>query len=136
MLGGVADTHSLVWFATSQHRKIGDAARRIFVAADRNDGTGQVIVPTVVLHEISCLLIANKIKLRSDFSVWVADLKRHRYFPIIDVTADMVLASHSFQTIADPFDRLIMGCSDLLDQPLLTGDRLITESNVIQVIWE
>jgi PIN domain nuclease of toxin-antitoxin system len=70
------------------------------------------------------------------FSDWVSNLDRHGYFPIIDVTADMVIASHSFQTIIDPFDRLIMGCSALLDQPLITTDGKITESNLVQVIWD
>lgn len=136
MRRAVTDTHALVWFATNQHRKIGDDARRIFVAADRKDGTGQVTVPAVVLHEVSCLLIADKIKLRSDFSAWVAALKSHDYFKIVDVTANMVVASHSFQSVADPFDRLIMGCSSFLKQPLLTADRLITESNVVEVVWD
>jgi PIN domain nuclease of toxin-antitoxin system len=136
MLGGVTDTHALVWFATNQLNKLGQAARRIFAAADQKDGSGIVSVPTAVLHEISCLLVANKVKLSSSFSDWVSNLDRHGYFPIIDVTADMVIASHSFQTIIDPFDRLIMGCSALLDQPLITTDGKITESNLVQVIWD
>jgi PIN domain nuclease of toxin-antitoxin system len=136
MLIGVTDTHALVWFATRQHNKIGLGARRVFAAADRKDGSGLVTVPTAVLHEISCLLIAKKIKLDSDFSSWVTALDKHGYFRIADVDADMVVASHSFQSIDDPFDRLIMGCSALLEQPLLTTDRMITESNVIQVIWD
>jgi PIN domain nuclease of toxin-antitoxin system len=136
MLGGVADTHALVWFATNQPGKLGQNARRIFAAADRKDGSGIVTVPTAVLHEISCLLVANKVKLGSSFSDWVSTLDRHGYFPIIDVTADMVVASHSFQTIADPFDRLIMGCSTLLEQPLITTDEKITQSNLVQVVWD
>jgi PIN domain nuclease of toxin-antitoxin system len=59
MLGGVTDTHALVWFATNQLNKLGQAARRIFAAADQKDGSGIVSVPTAVLHEISCLLVAN-----------------------------------------------------------------------------
>jgi PIN domain nuclease of toxin-antitoxin system len=136
MLAGVTDTHALVWFANNQHGKIGESARKIFAAADRRDGSGFVTVPTAVLHEISCLLISNKVKLNSDFSHWVATLERHGFFTIIDVTADMVVTSHSFQAIKDPFDRLIMGCSELLEQPLLTADEIITQSKVIEVIWD
>jgi PIN domain nuclease of toxin-antitoxin system len=136
MLAGVTDTHALVWFANNQHGKIGESARKIFTAADRKDGSGLVVVPTAVLHEISCLLISNKVRLNSDFSYWVGALDRHGYFPIIDVTADMVVSSHSFQAIKDPFDRLIMGCSGLLKQPLLTADQIITESMLDEVVWD
>lgn len=136
MLGGVTDTHALVWFANNQHNKLGEGARRIFAAADRKDGSGLVTVPTAVLHEISSLLIANKVQLNVNFADWVRDLDRHGFFPIIDVTADMVVASHSFQGITDPFDRLIMGCSRLIDQPLLTVDERITESNLVEVVWD
>lgn len=136
MLAGVTDTHALVWFANNQPDKIGEKARKIFVAADRKDGSGLVMVPTTVLHEISCLLISNKVKLNSDFARWVEALHKHGFFQIIDVTADMVVSSHAFQAIKDPFDRLIMGCSELLDQPLLTADGTITDSNMVQVIWD
>lgn len=136
MLAGVTDTHALVWFATNKHAKIGEKARKYFAAADRKDGSGIVTVPTVVLHEVSSLIIANKIKLGSDFSEWIKTLDKHGYFKILDVTTEMVVSSHSFQAIKDPFDRLIMGCSDLLQQPLLTDDDTITESNVVEVIWD
>ena len=136
MLAGVADTHALVWFANNQHAKIGEGARKIFIAADRKDNSGLVIVPTAVLHEISCLLISNKVKLKTDFSDWVRDLDRHGYFQVVDMTADMVVRSHSFQAVKDPFDRLIMGCSDLLEYPLLTADQAITESRVVEIIWD
>jgi PIN domain nuclease of toxin-antitoxin system len=136
MLAGVTDTHALVWFANNQPDKIGEKARKIFTAADRKDGSGLVMVPTTVLHEISCLLISNKVKLNSDFARWVETLNNHGFFQIIDVTADMVVSSHAFQAIKDPFDRLIMGCSELLEQPLLTADEVITDSNMVQVIWD
>jgi len=136
MLGAVADTHALVWFATNQHGRLGQAAQKIFTAADRKDGSGLVFVPAVVLHEISNLIIANKIKLSWAFSDWVRALDKHGYFPIVDVTADMVVAAHSFEAIVDPFDRLIMGCSALLEQPLITVDVSITESNLVEVVWD
>jgi PIN domain nuclease of toxin-antitoxin system len=136
MLAGVADTHALVWFANNQHNKIGQNARKVFAAADRKDGSGFVTIPTAVLHEISCLLIANKVTLTLGFPEWVAALDRHGYFAIADVTADMVISSYSFQGINDPFDRLIMGCSALLDQPLLTADQVITDSNLVEVVWD
>ncbi len=60
MLEGIADTHALVWFATNQYQKIGARARRLFAAAAKKDGTALITVPAVVLHEISCLLIARK----------------------------------------------------------------------------
>lgn len=136
MLGGVTDTHGLVWFTTGQVNRIGARARRVFVAADRKDGSGLVTVPRTVLHEISCLLITEKIKFRQNFADWVSALTKHGFFQIVDVTAEMVVNSHSFQAVKDPFDRLIMGCAAQMEQPLLTGDHQIIEVNAVEVIWD
>jgi PIN domain nuclease of toxin-antitoxin system len=136
MLGGITDTHALVWFSTGDARKLGRSAREIFEAADRKDGSGLVLVPTVVLHEISSLLIARKIQFTASFADFVRSLERHGFFQIVDVTAEMVVRSDNFKAIADPFDRLIMGCADLFEQPLLTVDGVVTDSRLVQVVWD
>jgi PIN domain nuclease of toxin-antitoxin system len=136
MLSGVADTHALVWYASGASNKLGAAARRIFEAADRKDGSGMVIIPTVVLHEISSLLIAEKIKLGTNLADWIRSLEKHGFFQIVDVNAEMVLRSDNFKNIADPFDRLIMGCADFFEQPLITIDSTITDSHLVQIVWD
>lgn len=136
MLGGVSDTHPLVWFATNQRQKLGGAARRIFEAADRRDGSGLIVIPSIVLHEVSSLLIANRVTLGRSFADWVTSIERHGFFQIIDVTADMVVQSSHLQAITDPFDRLIMGCSLLLEQPLITIDQQITDSHLVETVWD
>jgi PIN domain nuclease of toxin-antitoxin system len=136
MLSGVADTHALVWYATGEFRKIGNIARNVFEAADRKDGSGIVYVPTIVLHEISSLLIGGKIELAEPFLRWVRSLEKHGFFVIVDVTPEMVVSADHFRAIADPFDRLIMGCAALLDEPLMTTDERIVNSRLVQVIWD
>ena len=37
---------------------------------------------------------------------------------------------------ADPFDCLIAGADIRLNLPLITRDRLIAESNLLQTIWQ
>jgi PIN domain nuclease of toxin-antitoxin system len=136
MLSGITDTHALVWYASGASNKLGVAARRIFEAADRKDGSGMVIIPTVVLHEISSLLIAEKIKLGTNLADWTRSLEKHGFLQIVDVSVEMVLRSDNFKNIADPFDRLIMGCADLFEQPLITLDSIITDSHLVQVVWD
>lgn len=136
MLAGVSDTHPLLWFATSQHQKLGRTARKIFEAADRKDGSGLIIIPSIVLHEVSSLLIANRVTLGRSFADWINSIKRHGFFQIMDITADMIVESSHLKTIADPFDRLIMGCSLLLEQPLITIDREITDSHLVETVWD
>jgi PIN domain nuclease of toxin-antitoxin system len=136
MLSGVADTHALVWYATGEFRKIGNAARSVFEAADRKDGSGIVYAPTIVLHEISSLLIGGRIELADPFSHWVRSLERHGFFIIVDITAQTVVSADNFKGIPDPFDRLIMGCAALLGQPVMTADERITNSKLVQIIWD
>jgi PIN domain nuclease of toxin-antitoxin system len=134
-LGAITDTHPLIWYAIGQPRKLGGRARKIFEAADRRDGSGLVLIPTVVLHEVSNLLIAEKIILAKTFSEWVQEFEKHPFFQIVDVTADMVIRSDDFKGVADPFDRLIMGCAAVFEQPL-TADNAITESHLVEVVWD
>ena len=136
MLSGVADTHALVWYATGESRKIGSAAKRVFEGADRKDGSGIVYVPAIVLHEISSLLIGGKIELAEPFLDWVRSLEKHGFFVVLDVTSEMVVSADHFKSITDPFDRLIMGCAALLDQPLMTTDEMIANSELVQVMWD
>jgi PIN domain nuclease of toxin-antitoxin system len=136
VLGGVADTHALLWFALGQPNKLGHGARRIFEGVDRQDGSALVIVPTVVLHEISSHRIADKVALKSSFSQWVRSLEKNSFIQVLDVTAEMVIRSDGFQQIDDPFDRLIMGCANLLEQPLITIDEKITDSRLVETIWD
>ena len=136
MLGGVTDTHALLWFVTGKLEKLGTRARKIFEAADRKDGSGLVTVPAIVLHEISWLITTKDIKLAVSFSDWVRQLEKHGFFPILNVDAEAVIRSADFQQITDPFDRLIMGCAALLEQPLITTDQKITQANVVEVLWE
>jgi PIN domain nuclease of toxin-antitoxin system len=136
VLSGITDTHALVWFASGASARLGAAARRIFEAADRKDGSGMVVIPTVVLHEISSLLIAEKIKLGTNLAAWVRSLEKHGFFQIVDVNAEMVLRSDNFKNIADPFDRLIMGCAYFFEQPLITKDGIITDSHLVQIVWD
>jgi PIN domain nuclease of toxin-antitoxin system len=82
MLSGITDTHALVWYASGASNKLGVAARRIFEAADRKDGSGMVIIPTVVLHEISSLLIAEKISLERIWQTGLDLLKNTGFFKL------------------------------------------------------
>jgi PIN domain nuclease of toxin-antitoxin system len=136
MLSGVADTHALFWFATGKVDKLGASARRIFEAADRKDGSGLVYVPTVVLHEMSSLLIGRQIAMPNSFADFVHTLEKNGFFPIVDVTAEIVVRSDDFRLVNDPFDRLIIGCAALLEQPLITLDERVTDSHLVEVIWD
>jgi PIN domain nuclease of toxin-antitoxin system len=136
MLGALTDTHPLIWYAIGQSRKLGARAREIFETADRRDGSGLIVVPSAVLHEVSNLLIGGRINLARGFSEWVLELENHGFIQIVDVTAEMVIRSDDFKQIHDPFDRLIMGCAALFEQPLITADNEITASGLVEVIWD
>ena len=94
------------------------------------------MIPTVVLHEISSLRIANKVILKKSFAEWVNSLERNGFLQVVDVGTEMVVRSDSFQLIADPFDRLIIGCAHLLEQPLITIDADIIKSSLVETIWD
>ncbi len=88
------------------------------------------------MHEISSLLIAGKIRLGTNLADWTRSLERHGFLQIVDVSAEMVLRSDNSKNITDPFDRLIMGCADLFEQPLIRADSIMTDSHLVQFLWD
>ncbi len=128
----VTDTHPLVWQA-AQPRKLGRRAARAFAAYEAGDAV--LYVPAPVVLE-SWFLVKNG-RIRHDTSVeaWWRQLASPALIlepmPAEDVFAAGRLDWHH----DDVFDRLIVACALRLGLPLVTADRSITDSGLVDVLW-
>lgn len=45
------------------------------------------------------------------------------------------MRAHQLNFHNDPFDVLIVATAKILDMPLITKDRIITDAHVVDVVW-
>ncbi len=134
-MNAVVDTHALLWHLIAPD-KLGAGARAILTAADR--GEAQILVPVLVLAELSMIAERNRVPgwtpQRVDvFARLVSESDNYAMSPLSD---GLVLASRDLTAIPDIFDRLIAAEARELQVPLVTRDPVIPRSGAVPVIWE
>ena len=128
----VTDTHPIVHYAQGKHSRLGHKALQLF--KDAEDGKSVIHVPTVVLWEIADLISADIIKLPTRFDHWYRELDGKQGFILEPLAAQDVNEARHLP-FKDPFDCLIAGTSLRLGFPLITKDRAITDSGLLETIW-
>jgi PIN domain nuclease of toxin-antitoxin system len=128
----VADTHAVVHYAQGKNSKLGRKALRLFRQAD--GGNAVIHVPTVVLWEIAELMTADLIDLHCRFDHWYRDLDGSRGFAIEPLLPEDVNEARHLP-FPDPFDCLIAGTAIRLGVPLVTRDRSIIDSHLLETVW-
>ena len=128
----VADTHALVDYAFDHKPLLGRNARKIFENADA--GKTIVFVPSIVLWEVSRLAKLGRIRLTQTFEQWCRSLDNTPGFSIVSLEWLDINEARQLP-FSDPADCLVAGTALRLDAPLITKDREITESKLVQTIW-
>ena len=126
----VLDTHALIWFLTNNSR-LGKKASKVF-----DDLRAEIIVPLLVLAEIKFLFAKRRTKL--GLNVVIQGIKKDTRFTIHPLDLSVVEAAPEK---LDIHDALICGTAiiyrDLLNEDvrLITADKEIIKSKVIETIW-
>ncbi len=126
----VLDTHSLIWFLTSNN-KIGKNALELLRKAD--EGKEEIIVPTVVLAEI--LYICEKKKVAIKFREILERIKDSSNYIIYDLNLEVILKLEELDKIHELHDRIIIATAILSNSKIITKDEAITESGYAEIIW-
>jgi PIN domain nuclease of toxin-antitoxin system len=124
----VLDTHVLVWWASAPERLSESAASA--VRAAENLG-----IPTMVFWELSLLFRKRRLHLDRPVSEWVSAVCGvPRVQPLV-LTAEIALRADALDMHADPVDRFIVATALELGAPVITRDRQIRSSGVVETIW-
>jgi predicted nucleic acid-binding protein len=123
----VTDTHALVWYIIG---KLHDNVDAVFKSAETGGAT--IFIPTIVLAE--CLYLVENGKIELDFD----DLVRR-----IEISRNFIPTSFNFQVmkllpeirLKELHDRIIVATSKILNASLITKDRKIRESRIVEVVW-
>ena len=128
----VTDTHPLIWFATGKHVQLSRKALRAFNAAGRDEAL--IYVSAFVLWEIAMLLKAGRIGLKEDYGDWADRLIAQRGFDLASFSVQVASVAYRYPFV-DPFDAVITATASAMNLPLITRDREISQSGLVEVFW-
>ncbi len=130
MISYIVDTHALVWFL-EKNPKLGGTAKSAL-----SDTDAQIIIPTIVLDEISFLCAKKKIKV-DVFSVLSKAVSSENciVYPLDEEIVSRI------PTTLDIHDAIVVATGllyrDLMghNATVITKDEAIKNANVISTIW-
>ena len=130
----VADTHSLIWYLQNSS-KLSLQAHLLFSQAD--DGESSVIIPTIVLVEMTYLAEKKRITkalMKTALSLLRRGSENYRLAPL-DLAVVEVLEQIPRSLVPDMPDRIIAATALSLELPLLSRDRAIAAVEELEVVW-
>ena len=122
----VTDTHALIWYITG---KLPGRIDELFMQAEK--GECIIFIPTIVLAECKYLVEHKKIEL--DFPELLRKIEIGKNF--IHVPFDLRILKLMPDEITDIHDQIIIATAKLLNAKLITKDKQIQESKLVEVIW-
>lgn len=122
-----------MWYATGRYRQLSTKALRAFRAAD--SGRARILVPAVVLWEISILEKIGRIRLAQAFTPWAETLVSKPGFDLAHLAPADIGEAMTFNIHDDIFDTAIVAAATTRDLPLITQDERITDSGIVAVLW-
>lgn len=131
----VTDTHSLIWAASGNVRRLGRAAKRIFERA--GEGRCSIYVPTTVLVELGEACHRGRITISTavPFEEWARAAFASGNYHEAALTAEIVYIAQRLYTIGERGDRLIAATAVALDLPLITRDPEIGKAAGVECLW-
>lgn len=128
---GCIDTHVLIWYL-SRPKRLARAAARLLREADA--GRAEILVPAIVLIELTLLREAGRNVVGvPQIEALLAAQPAFKLLPLeMTQASEFVL----LESLADPFDRLIVAAARGAGVPLITADTTIDESALVETIWD
>lgn len=125
----VTDTHSLVWYFADSPR-LGSTASQAFEQSIRE---GLIIIPSIVLAEIS--FIAKKGRITLTFAETLERIQDYENYEIAVLDAEILMIMDKIEAELEMHDKLIIATSQFYGAVLITNDREIVESSLVETVW-
>jgi len=127
------DTQAIAWLVTRPQR----LSRRATAVIRRAEARGAVVIASVTLLELAQMLANGQIQASVTPQAWLRAFLTETGVALRDITVDIaaVAAYLPPRFPGDPFDRLIAATAIVERIPLVTADRRIQRSGVVETIW-
>ncbi|WP_269523494.1 type II toxin-antitoxin system VapC family toxin [Coraliomargarita parva] len=123
------DTHALIWIAENDSRLSPRALDCI-----QNCARNELGIADVSLLEIAMLWHKGRIPSKHPLAKTLELAEMN--FNVLRINASIAASAYTLPLDqSDPFDRIIVATARHHQLPLITKDRLITESGCVEVIW-
>ena len=126
----VTDTHSLIWYL-AEDEKLGKKAFSIFDKADR--GEAIIIVPTIVLSEM--IYICEKKRAGLEIKDVIHKIKNSLNYIPYNLDIETLEKLITIKNIPEMHDRIITAIALLTGSILITKDKEIIKSKIVETIW-
>lgn len=126
----VADTHSLIWYLNNSP-KLGKNANKCFKKVEKGDA--KLFIPAIVIAEVIFILETGKI--RVELEEIFKKIEEARNFEICPLNIEQLRCLKEQIKIPEMHDRLIVCETILHNGKLITKDKEIKESGIVEVIW-
>ena len=126
----VTDTHALFWYLINS-RSLGAAASETFDEADNRQAL--IYIPAIVLAEL--YFLNEKKQSPVDFRMQYQRFEQSAQFILLPFFPATLLDFDLCNSIMEMHDRMIVADARRLNAPLITRDREITSSGLVQTVW-
>lgn len=130
----VTDAHPLLWYIKGQLHKL--PKKIIAVFDDAVEGRRAILVPLVVLWEISIALKSGKVRLAISLEEYIKEQFYAKSISVLSIEVEDVLLSQKLHFSNDPFDTLIVSMALRMKAPLITGDAIIHKHEPCEIFWD
>ena len=124
----VLDTHTLLWWASSQDSISSNARRAI-------DSAQSLLVSTTSLWEIALLVEKKRLSLSISTDAWVDACINMSRIEVVPIDVDIAVLAPKLVMHRDPADRFIVATAVRYSAAIVTKDRQIRDLASIPTIW-
>ena len=126
----VTDTHSLIWYLIDSSN-LGLNANEVFKEIE--EGKAKLLIPAIVVAEV--IYIAESGKVKADLNSLILKIQEAENFEVSPLGLNQLLCFKEQTKISEMHDRLIV-CEALLNKArVITKDREIKDSGLVEVVW-
>lgn len=127
------DTCTIIWDALDRHQLSTKAPKAINQADEQNE----LMIADISLWEISMLIKKKRIHMNTNAANFINLFLKSRSLSIMPISAEIAELSTSFDSEInnDPADRIIAATTIIHHAQLVTADKNLIDSKLINTIW-
>lgn len=129
----VLDTHVWIWFLNDPKMVSSNANKLIEAAIDDNE----ILISSISTWEIALLAKKGRLQFTTDTVDWISQSEKLPFITFIPIDNSIALKSVNLPGPfhEDPADRIIVATALLTGAQLLTKDRRIRDSKLVEAVW-